>query len=665
MYRIYFAIGNDKIEDFIKENKKFIEKFRKTEVEFVGEALYKGGIVNGVQETNADLVIINEYLSGTEDIRDIIYELRCNCPKTRILFLTGYRAENDPLLESLIQLGVYDFVASESIKVSEILKKIIQETDFNSIKKYISIKPNDKTNNDNNKIPKRIIKPKVVKKIDETEIKENSSKVDEEIIVEDNLEEESVNNNKKEDKEDFIIEDKEDINIEDKEDSEEIIIEDKEEEENEEILIDEENEEILIEDKKDEEEEEEKSEDEKVLIEDKEEEEETHSEESNIKNILKNNNLEKFPTKNLEIKSEDKGILPLRPNLNSKKEQSSTIKTTSTSTKKTKKKENNKPKKTELKLNEDLGLKNEKPLKEYNETNTRTSSGGIFGKIFNKQQINRVQQQVICFCGGNRGTGNSQIAFNTALSLASEGLKVMYMDLNDKFSSIECIFQLGYQDAGIDTAIYGITTEEYNLINRSIVDMGKILLETENDNYLFITYSKIPKNLSFMFFSGNYINREKEDENLIDYTYLKDLNYYLTMKEQFDIIILDVPCDIENVLTQTALIYSSKVFFTITQDVSTIRNHLNFIVGMDKKQISFRDKFYYVLNKYENATFSVNEVFELLSESIRVQSFNIIPIPNLNKELINSNYLGIPLIWQSKNKTFLKGMSFIREFIMK
>ena len=322
-----------------------------------------------------------------------------------------------------------------------------------------------------------------------------------------------------------------------------------------------------------------------------------------------------------------------------------------------------KNKKEDINKDTNLHIEKEEPLK-ANATTERTSTGGIFNKFFRgKNNVKRVNQQIITFMGGKSGVGNSQIAFNTSLNLANKGLKVMYLDLNDRFSSLDYILQLGYNDVGIDTALYGIKNEDFQLVHRSIVNINKILPVVNPNNYLYKTYSKIPSNIDFLFFSTKYMDREKDYED-IDYNYLKDLIMYLMIEEGYDFIILDANSDIYNRLTQISLTYSTKIFFTVTQDVSVLGNHLKTINIINKKRINFREKFYYLLNQYENADLSLNDVFEMIGESIKVDSFNIVPIPNLNRDLINANYNGIPLLWQVKSKTLTRAFSEIEKLIL-
>jgi len=194
--------------------------------------------------------------------------------------------------------------------------------------------------------------------------------------------------------------------------------------------------------------------------------------------------------------------------------------------------------------------------------------------------------------------------------------------------------------------------------------MNKILPEMVKENQLYKTYTKIGTNIDFMFFSQEYMERVEDDET-IDYSLLKDLNMYLMMQQGYDMIILDTPSNLFNRISEMAIVYSNKLFFTVAQDYATIGNHINQIKLMDKKRIKFREKFYYLLNKYEPANLSVNDVYKLLVDSIKLEGFNVVTIPNLNKDFINANYDGVPIIWYSKNKELGKAFSEIETLILR
>ena len=605
MFKIFLAVGHRDLENFLKGNKSAIEKKLHENVKFVGETVYREGILQGVADYRPDVILIREGLQGNANLTEIIYKLKVNFSDTRIIFIAGDREVGDALLATLVQLGIYDLIIGSKVNAIDMLKRIVSPNSFSDVAHFMpKVTVDEKTNAklfdapDLTPITTTTPEPvneSVVKPVKAVKLPQDNGNTSPNVSKSSN----TINMEKKEDTSDDLLV------IDETQDEDKIDIVD-------EVPIEQPPKKKPIKTiplKKQKVEEVAVVKEEPIPI------EEPIEPTSQIKvNIAKNNDGE------LNIITDKK---PLKVN----------------SIKKT-------PSKVQIEQEEN-------------------NSGGLFGKLFGKKETTkRLTQQVVTFVGGKGGVGNSQIAFNTALKLAQDGYKTIYIDLNDIHSSIDCIFQLGYADVGVDSAIKGIQEEDYFLIERSIVNMAKILPDTVKENYLYKTYSKIPLNMDFMFFSQRYMERVDEIEE-VDYSLLKDLNMYLLMQQGYDVIIIDAPYNIFNKFTETALIYSNKVFFTITQDYSVIGNHLNQIKLMDKKRIKFREKFYYLLNKYENADLSINDVYKLLMESIRLEGFNVVSIPNMNKEFINANYLGTPILWYSKNKDMNKAFSEIETLIMR
>lgn len=609
MYKIFLAVGHRELESFLKSSKSAIEKKIHDNVKFVGETVYREGILQGVADYRPDVILIREGLQGNANLTEIIYKLKVNFSDTRIIFIAGDREVGDALLATLVQLGIYDLIIGSKVNAIDMLKRIVSPNSLADVAQYMP-----KVTVDENTNAKLFDAP------DLTPINTTKTEPVNEPIVKHfkpvKLSQDNDNTSSN------VSKSSNEINMEKNEDiSDDLLIIDEMEEKNNVDIV-----------------------------------EETPVEQppkrKPIKTIpLKRPKVEQIPVEKEEsiqieqpIEETIKPTSPIKVNIAKDEEGELNIIT------------DKKP----LKVNtiKKTPSKVETAQEEHN-------SGGLFGKLFGKKEATKVlSQQVVTFIGGKGGVGNSQLAFNTALKLAQDGYKTIYIDLNDIHSSIDCIFQLGYADVGVDSAIKGIQEEDYFLIERSIVNMAKILPDTVKENYLYKTYSKIPLNMDFMFFSQKYMERTDEVEE-IDYSLLKDLNMYLLMQQGYDVIIIDAPYNIFNKLTETALIYSNKVFFTITQDYSVIGNHLNQIKLMDKKRIKFREKFYYLLNKYENADLSINDVYKLLMESIRLEGFNIVSIPNMNREFINANYLGTPILWYSKNKDMNKAFSDIESLIMR
>lgn len=602
MVKICLAVASNDLEEYLIENTEYIQKEIGDDVEFVGEVVYREGVMQAIVNNTPDILIIREGLPGKVDILRLVQELTLffPFPKLRIIFIAKDRRIGDALLASLVQFRVYDIVIGNNIDAFSIIEKIITPNILNDVAQFLpKIRETEKNTklfeaqdlelikkaSEINQTVKKEIKPlKPIKNIEHHDKKVPRDYSEEKIILEREIENEIK-------EEDIVIED-ELINIEKEE---EIIIED-EGLNIEDDLIEEEL--ITIE--------------ENLIID---EDINKNEEELNIEKQIENK-------EELKIEKEIKDYLKEDISVKEDKKQEKKIKII----------KKNKP------------LRNKLPL-------TKSSEEKF-------TYVKKVNQQIISFLGAKQGVGNSQISFNVAVDLANKGLKVLYIDLNER-SSINDIFYLGFDEVGIDTALEGIDKNDYILINKSIVTINNLLNEYE---LLYKSYLKFPKTLEFLFFSQKYV----EEKHEIPINKIKDLNLYLIMQKGYDFIIINATNDIHNELSELLLIYSAKIFFTIAQDASVIKNNLLQTKIMDEKGINFREKFYYLLNKYDNSNFNKDQIYEWMSDSLDLEGFPIITIPNLNREFINSNFNGLPLILDNKkNKEMKKSFLDIYNIIIK
>ncbi|CCL32478.1 TPA: ParA family protein [Clostridioides difficile] len=637
MVKICLAVAFNDLEEYLIENTEYIQKEIGDDVEFVGEVAYREGVMQSILNNTPDILIIREGLPGKVDILRLVQELTL-CfpfPKLRIIFISKDRRIGDALLASLVQFRVYDIIVGNNIDAFSIIEKIITPNILNDVAQFLpKIRETEKNTklfeaqdlelikkaSEINQTVKKEIKPlKPIKNIEHHDKKvprdyseekiilerEIENEIKEEIVIEDEL----INIEKEEE---IIIED-EGLNIEDDLIEEEIIIE--EEIENKEELNIEED--IVIED-------------EGLNIEDDLIEEELITIEENL--IIDEDINKNEEELNIEKQIENKEELKIEKEIKDYLKEDISVKEDKKQEKKIKIIKKNKP------------LRNKLPL-------TKSSEEKF-------TYVKKVNQQIISFLGAKQGVGNSQISFNVAVDLANKGLKVLYIDLNER-SSINDIFYLGFDEVGIDTALEGIDKNDYILINKSIVTINNLLNEYE---LLYKSYLKFPKTLEFLFFSQKYV----EEKHEIPINKIKDLNLYLIMQKGYDFIIINATNDIHNELSELLLIYSAKIFFTIAQDASVIKNNLLQTKIMDEKGINFREKFYYLLNKYDNSNFNKDQIYEWMSDSLDLEGFPIITIPNLNREFINSNFNGLPLILDNKkNKEMKKSFLDIYNIIIK
>ena len=136
MIKIYLAMGHKDLEDFIMSHKALIESGLRDQVEFVGRAVYREAAMQGIKDTKPDIIILRESLQGKVSISDLIYNIKISDSKTRIILLTGDRPVGDPLLASLVNMGVYDLLIGNKVDAKALLKHIVYPNEFSDVAIY-------------------------------------------------------------------------------------------------------------------------------------------------------------------------------------------------------------------------------------------------------------------------------------------------------------------------------------------------------------------------------------------------------------------------------------------------------------------------------------------------------------------------------------------------
>lgn len=251
-------------------------------------------------------------------------------------------------------------------------------------------------------------------------------------------------------------------------------------------------------------------------------------------------------------------------------------------------------------------------------------------------------KQIITFLGAVHGVGNTQIAFNTAVKLAQDGSKVIFIENNSMFSTIDFAFQLGEYNLGIDKALIEIADGNTRDIQKSIHSMRKKKEMAKGNAALQKIYKKLPDNLDFLFYSQDYQTLINKPE--IQKEYLKDLCMYLLLQEGYDYVVVDSePIGTPSGGIEELLSISSKVYLTLTQDAAQV-GHLSRHLSDIEKRINLKDKLYIVLNKFISVEPDERQLNEWLNLPIAVV------IPETTKDFVAANYLGVPFVLHSRNK---------------
>jgi cellulose biosynthesis protein BcsQ len=302
--------------------------------------------------------------------------------------------------------------------------------------------------------------------------------------------------------------------------------------------------------------------------------------------------------------------------------------------------------------------KKEKVKEEPNDEENSKGKKGLFDIFSPSAQPVTVsgKQKILTFMGSKRGVGNTSIAFNTAVSLAQRNHKVLFMELEDRTPSVAYWYELGGENLehGIDKALNGLSRKQYKHVEDSII---KTVDLQKTESTFKKNYKKFPETLDFMFFSNRYLTRQVVDNIHIEEAVTRELYLHLLFQLEYDFIILDVSANIWNETTLNALMYSHKVYITTTQDVSTIGNALYVLNELSKVGIHIDKKKNYIVNRFEKADLNIKEIEDW------VQTKGVLTVPDANKDFINANYEGLPVLLSSKNSQIKQAIQRIEKTI--
>lgn len=258
----------------------------------------------------------------------------------------------------------------------------------------------------------------------------------------------------------------------------------------------------------------------------------------------------------------------------------------------------------------------------------------------NDENIKIKQNQVVTFISSVHGSGNTHVAFNTALKLADEGNRVLYIDLNSTFSSVDFSFQLGTWQQGIDKALEDVVYNSGMNVSDHILRMEKLKRERKKDKQLSALYKSLPDTLDYMFYSLDY--QTLESQHVIPKERLRDLVMYIVTKERYDAIIIDSePLGTNGV--DGLLNLSNKIYITMTQDPGQMGVfHRQFDAVKERVQITGDVSI--VVNKFVDVEPSIKRIQNWTNESV------LQTIPFTHRSVVLSNFLGEPFILKTKDK---------------
>lgn len=258
--------------------------------------------------------------------------------------------------------------------------------------------------------------------------------------------------------------------------------------------------------------------------------------------------------------------------------------------------------------------------------------------------VQKGSNRIISIIGATSGVGTTQIALNTAVDLARRGKKVLFVELNRQFSTVDFSMHLGTFERGIDQGIELLKNNvpDYHL-QKEIIKISEVK-KWEELSPLSKVYNQLPDGLDFLFYSQEY--QSTIEKPAIDTSYMKSLLFTLYLQGQYDYLVIDhenygqVDDGIKDVLA-----ISTNVMVVFNQDVAQI-GQISRIEDKLEEAFNYKEKVSYILNKFEDKTMSVNEIEDWLSVKIEFV------LPYIQRDLVHASYIGLPYLLSKKKPAY-------------
>ena len=272
------------------------------------------------------------------------------------------------------------------------------------------------------------------------------------------------------------------------------------------------------------------------------------------------------------------------------------------------------------------------------------------------------RQKIITFYGAKSGIGNTVVSLNVAVNLSLKGNRVIFIELNYKTPSTPYWFDMTTEEQGLDFALMGMESHNFQDVGKSIMTKEKLL---KRESEMGSSHKKFPPSLDFLFFSENYIKR-LEKTNINTNTF-KDLLMFLMYQEGYDYVVLDLYSGADSLLIESCLIFSTINAILTTQDVSSIGYWLKFSNHLKRKGIEFdnndkrntKNKNIYITNRYfKDGKLKDKNIQEWLEVN------NLFTVPENSKEINDSTLEALPTLLMSRNKQFKESINNITNYLI-
>ena len=129
MHKILYAINHKQTEEAI--NQRVSHEYLQ-----VGAVTYKEAVLEQLKNTGADTLLIRESLPGSTPVERLLNRTRVEYPNLRIIIICNERPKQDPFLQMLVNLAIYDIINSDRTSISEICSYILTPRTYRDAAQY-------------------------------------------------------------------------------------------------------------------------------------------------------------------------------------------------------------------------------------------------------------------------------------------------------------------------------------------------------------------------------------------------------------------------------------------------------------------------------------------------------------------------------------------------
>lgn len=251
----------------------------------------------------------------------------------------------------------------------------------------------------------------------------------------------------------------------------------------------------------------------------------------------------------------------------------------------------------------------------------------------------------ILFLGAKHGIGTTTAAMNLAAGLAGRGFKTILVEFNQNYPMCNQFFEFTHIPFGIEEAAKAVASGEMAAVDKSIIRPHGL---RPTKGSLYKTYKKLPAGLHFMLFSNqSLVNRSYEKNPLITEATLYTLLSYLSKRQQYSHIIVDVQCD--DFRTQESLLQSGyqfdKLCLVLTQDPHAVASAGVQITNLSKAHASSMIAGgEFIINKFApNAPITQKKIEQIL----RIRPAQITKLSEDTNGFLTAAGAGIPYLLNS------------------